>query len=298
MTDLAVLITAYNDHVGLDMVLRSIEEEDNSFTVLIVDDGSDSPIEIDREEFSFKIEVISLAVNQGTAKAANVGLKWIRENGYRFVARLDAGDLQVRNRLGIQYDYLNRSEELVLVGSNAIFRDEITGDVLFETDLPREWEEIKKWSVFRTCFIHPTVMLRLDRLEDSYEYSTKYPYIDDYDFVTRIAMNYPSAVLAAPLLHCFVREAGLSRTHDREQLVAGIRHHLDHPEWFNHLWYGYIAKRLIYLLVPFRSRVGVKGLLKMVKRPAEKNISDGTASHSIPPQISKTKRTKTHVHLN
>ena len=90
-----------------------------------------------------------------------------------FVARLDAGDRQRPNRLSIQYDYLRNSPDIVMIGSNAVFKCENTGNDLFETALPGSWEQIKKWNVFRTCFIHPTVMIRFTNLDESFKYSSR-----------------------------------------------------------------------------------------------------------------------------
>ena len=47
MKDLAVLIPSYNDTPSLLKTLESIVEDDNAFTVVIVDDGSKAPGQID-----------------------------------------------------------------------------------------------------------------------------------------------------------------------------------------------------------------------------------------------------------
>lgn len=272
MKDLAVLITVFNDQTGLDLVLGSIREPDNSFTLVIVDDGSEIRPKIDPEKYPFAIKLIELEQNQGTAIAANTGLDFIESEGFSYVARLDAADIQAENRLSIQYRYFQENPELTLLGSNAYYRSEETGEILFETSLPRTWEEIKKWNVFRTCFIHPTVMVCLDRLNETHRYSTVYPYIDDYVFLLGIAEHYPSEVLPDRLMDCFVREQGLSRKYEKPQLLSGIRHHLDHPKPLNPLWYAYIAKRLAYLIVPYRMRISLKGFFKMVKSPSPKGL--------------------------
>lgn len=267
MQDLAVLIAVYNDEPALLSALDSIDEADNSFTVIVVDGGSDRPPAIAADRYPFEVVLIQQSSNEGLAGGLNCGMAAIRERGFRFLARFDAGDIARKNRLAIQYRHFQENEDLVLLGSNAIFVDESTGRPLFETHLPRTWEEIKKWSVFRTCFIHPTVMLRLDRLDESFRYDLDYPHIEDYVLFTRIAESFPSEVVAEPLVDCYMRESGISCRSERAQLISGIRHHLRHPRPGNPLWYAYLAKRLAYLVIPYTWRKLPKRWLGMVAKP-------------------------------
>ena len=265
MDDLAVLITIFNDEEALFKALDSIEEPDYSFTVVVVDGGSDRRPEIAPDKYPFKVELIEQETNEGMASGLNEGLDYVRAQGYKFVARLDAGDIQRRGRLAIQYAHLQKSKDLVLLASNAVFKDEDTGAELFVTDLPRTWKQIKKWSVFRSCFIHPTVMIRLQELDPSFKYDTRYPHIEDYVLFTRIANKYPTEIMKEPLLDCFMRQTGTSTKFDRPQLISGIKHHLKHPKPLNPLWYAFIFKRLAFLVMPYGLRVKLKKALKFVK---------------------------------
>lgn len=264
MKDLAVLIAVYNDEEALLSALDSIDEPDNSFTVVIVDDGSDRSPSLAEDRYPFRTVLLKQERNTGIAGALNVGIDWIREQGFGYLARLDAGDVARKGRLAKQYARFQEREDLVLLGTNATFVDEETGEPLFETNLPQTWEQIRKWCVFRTCFIHPTVMMRLERLDESYRYGFAYPHIEDYVLFTRIAERHPSEVLAEPLVDCYRRRTGISCRKERAQLLSGIRHHLDHPKPLNPLWYAYIAKRLAYLVLPYSWRQLPKRLLGIV----------------------------------
>lgn len=268
LKDLAVLVAVYNDQEALVKALDSIREPDNSFTVVIVDGGSDRRPDIDESRYPFRIVLIEQETNEGLASGLNVGIDYIRAQGFRYLARLDAGDEQRENRFSLQHERFQESEDLVLLGSNAVFVDEDTGQDLFVTNLPRSWEAIKRWNVFRTCFIHPTVMIRLERLDPALRYDLDYPHIEDYVLFRRISERYPSEVLEAPLLDCYVRKSGISCRSERAQLISGIRHHLKHPHPWNPLWYAYLAKRVAFLVIPPACRQLPKRCLNLIKKPS------------------------------
>ena len=121
-------------------------------------------------------------------------------------------------------------------------------------------------------------MMRLDRLDADCRYESRYRHIEDYVLFTKISDRFPSAVLAEPLVDCYVREAGISRSSDREQLLMGVRHHLDHPRPFNLLWYAYLAKRFAFLVLPFSWRRSPKRWLGMVRSPRDRSGEEAPAN--------------------
>lgn len=269
MKDLAVLMPVYNDQEAMLQALDAIEETKNEFTVFVVDDGSTEKLELDEARYPFRVILVERELNEGLPRVLNYGLDLIREKGFRYLARLDAGDLQKKNRLTKQYQRFQEDEDLVLLGSNATFVDEATEKPLFVTNLPSDWASLKKWTVFRSCFIHPTVMMRLDRLDPDCRYESRYRHIEDYVLFTKICSRYPSAVMPEALVDCLVRESGISRSSDRAQLMMGVRHHLRNPRPFNPLWYAYLAKRFAFLATPYAWRQLPKRWLNLVRRPEE-----------------------------
>ena len=273
MKDLAVLLPTYNDQDALIFALDAIEEPDNSFTVVVVDGASEKPPVIDFEKYPFSIKLIIQEEHQGLTSGLNEGWDWIHAQGFTYMARLDAGDRQKHGRLQKQYQLLKDSPDLAMVGSNAMYFSEETGEEMFTTNLPLDTKQIRKRCVFSTTFIHPTVMMRLDRIPSDLRYDSKYKHIEDYVLFTKIAEQFPTANIEEALVECAVRESGVSRSNDRTQLMSGIRHHLHHPRPLKPLWYAYILKRLAYLVIPFSLRVKAKKLLGFVKK-SEKSESE------------------------
>ncbi len=281
MKDLAILIPSYNDNPALRRTLNSIQEDDHSFTVFVVDDGSREPVVIPAGAYPFEVEVIRQTPNGGIVKALNLGIDHIRRLGFQKIARLDAADLNRPNRFVIQYRHLEANPDLAMVGSNVVFRSEQTGEPLFTTNLPLSPAETKRWIVFRNSFIHPAVMLRTKVLEETGVYDANYPHIEDYVLFSRIVGKHQAANLIDPLVDCFVREGGISRLHHRKQLLSGLRFKLRHPRPFDPLWYAFLAKRASYLILPHSFRDKLKRFLGFTKSASQHE----TGAAPLPGQI-------------
>ena len=163
---------------------------------------------------------------------------------------------------------MSGDDGLCLLGANAVFRRETDEAELFVTNLPTTHAGAQKWMVFRNCFIHPTVMMRVSCLEEIGLYDANFPHIEDYVLFSQITEHFRAENIEEPLVDCFVRESGISMRHARQQMLSGLKFRCRHPRPLNPLWYAYIAKRLSYLIVPFKLRNALKGKLGFVRRSA------------------------------
>tara|TARA_R110002096_G_scaffold285073_2_gene478884 strand:+ start:1859 stop:2704 length:846 start_codon:yes stop_codon:yes gene_type:complete len=275
MKDLAVLIPSYNDTSSLVETLSSIDEQDNSFTVVVVDDGSVEPVQIDTSNYGFGIEVIRLDKNAGIVSALNAGLEYISSKGFDYTARLDAADLNRPNRFATQYEFLRTNQNIAMVGSNVVFRDETSREPIFTTNLPTTPRETNRWIDFRNCFIHPSVMFRNSVLDKTGVYDDRFPHIEDYVLFSRIVGVADTANLETPLVDCFVRQNGISLKNEKAQLLSGLKFKLTRPQPFRLLWYAFIAKRLSYLVIPLKVRTKAKLWLGFASS-APRQLSEAT----------------------
>ena len=147
MNNVIILIPHFNNFKGLCRSVFSIEKEE-MVDLLIIDDGSNTNKINERELFKFQkfkgtISFIFNKENLGIEHVLNQGLKYINsKNTYKYIARLDCGDLCLENRFYLQEKYLNDNSTCKLVGSNAIAID-LKGEVLYKTILPEFSREIK-----------------------------------------------------------------------------------------------------------------------------------------------------------
>ena len=98
MLDFYLLIPCYNNVEGLIRSLRSVVYPKEKCKVLIVDDGSLTPVTIELLPADIlqqlQIEIIRLNGNKGITEALNTGLRLIlQRNDALYTARLDCGCL-------------------------------------------------------------------------------------------------------------------------------------------------------------------------------------------------------------
>lgn len=252
MTDhklaLAVLIPSYGRIESLRKSLLSLAQETLNHDVVVVDDGNPQPLAIPRD-WHPRVTVLRHERNRGITAALNTGLEYTLRHGYRYIARLDAGDYNVRGRLEKQVAFLESAPECKLVGGHAVFIDE-SGRRLFPYTPPCTPEEIRRALHRKCCFLHPTVMFRADVFAVVGGYRDKYPAAEDYDLFFRIAERFPTANIPEMLLEYEVSSKSISSRQRRKQVISRLRIVLAH---FNPLLpqsYQGVVEALISLVLP------------------------------------------------
>ncbi|HIE5387174.1 TPA: glycosyltransferase [Enterobacter cancerogenus] len=240
----------YNDQTDMIKTLDSINEEKNDFQVLIIDDGSKVELTLDERQYAFKVTIHRLKANQGITGALNAGLNLISQmSDINYIARLDAGDIQVKDRFKKQYDFLKKNPNTKMLGSNVSFFD-IHGKPVFNTNLPLTDAAIKKEKYIRSCFIHPTVMLSIEIINEGLRYSESYPCAEDYEFFLRITNKYEVANLSECLLLCHDRANGISITRRKKQISSVLKSLLTHKNIFSPYWCIGVCKVIAQYIIP------------------------------------------------
>ena len=130
------LICVYNDQQGLETTLHSVFQDDPLADILIVDDGSASPVEIPQSPINYDVFLLRLEKNIGLIGALNSGLKYIIEKDYIYTARLDAGDTVNSGRLKAQHDYLEDNPSIGILGTQIRAFNKESGKTLFYFNNP------------------------------------------------------------------------------------------------------------------------------------------------------------------
>lgn len=250
MKDLIVLMPVYNDQEDMIKTLDSINEENNDFQVLIIDDGSKNPLTLGNRQYKFNVNIHRLSENKGITGALNAGLDLIVQmTAVRYIARLDAGDFQVKNRFKMQHQYFETHNNTKMLGTNVSFFD-VNGEPVFDTNLPLTDDKIKKEKYIRSCFIHPTVMFSIDIIKNGFRYSEKYPCAEDYEFFLRITNRYEVANLRENFVLCHDRVNGISITRRKKQISSVLKSLLKHKDLTCPQWYIGICKVLAQYVIP------------------------------------------------
>jgi glycosyltransferase involved in cell wall biosynthesis len=149
-------MSVYNGEKYLREAIESILNQTfTDFEFIIIDDGStDESAAIINSYNDARIRLIQQE-NKGLASALNVGLKTARG---KYIARMDADDVSLPERLEAQFWFLEHHAECVVVGSEALVID-MNGEYLYTFRHPSTWEEIR--NVLPKCpFFHSATMFR------------------------------------------------------------------------------------------------------------------------------------------
>ncbi len=187
-------MSVYNGERFLREAIESILAQTLSdLELVVIDDGStdstpqllagyaatDSRIAVHRQP------------NQGLAVAINNGVRLARAP---LIARLDADDVALPDRLRLQCDFLAGHEVVALVGGAVTFVDD-RGRSFAEWRYPQTDAEIRKAFQYTTPFVHSAVVLRKRAFELVGGYRPLFRSVLDLDLWFRIAEQYELANL-------------------------------------------------------------------------------------------------------
>lgn len=183
---LCVLMATYNDERYIAAALDSILSQTyGNFELLVVNDGSSDGTAAILHEYSSKddrVRTVDCDKNTGLASALNLGL---RHTVAELVARMDADDVALPDRLEKQVEYLEAHPEIDVLGTFSEDIDDLgnrTGRIR-RMPLGAEKNAALVWT---NPVIHPTIMFRRDRIMRLGGYNGALRRRQDYDLWFRV----------------------------------------------------------------------------------------------------------------
>ena len=216
-----VLMPVYNGGAHLAPAMASILKQSfEDFEFLVINDGSrDASREIVLSFRDPRIRLLDNPGNLGLIASLNRGLAAARG---RYLARMDADDLSLPQRLARQYEVLENRPEVGLCASAV--------QVISDSPPKRVWwvptghALIKAHLLFRSALPHPTFMLRRSVLEEhGIAYSQEYPHAEDYALLCALSRVCRLAGVSQPLLRYRQHAGSSSLRHGREQREVSDR---------------------------------------------------------------------------
>ena len=135
------------------------------------------------------------------------------------IARLDADDVALPNRLARQRAFLDAHPDVGLLGTGAREVDAAGGDVGLVTPPPDD-VAIRRALIRRNPFVHSSVLMRRHRVEEVGGYDPRLPVAQDYDLWMRISRVTRLANLPEPLVVRRLLPGRVSSARDDERLAA------------------------------------------------------------------------------
>lgn len=193
-----VLMPVYNGEKYLCDAIESILGQTyTNFIFLIINDGStDTSEEIILSYKDIRIQYEKNEVNLGIIASLNKGFSLART---KYVARMDADDISVSDRLQRQVVYMENNFTIGVLGSwFQSFND--TG-ILGITKYEEDHQNIVFKHLYQMHLCHPSCMIRQSVIEQEKPlFDTNYIHAEDYDLFTRLSHNTKLANLPIVLL--------------------------------------------------------------------------------------------------
>lgn len=186
--NVAVIMSVYKEPVSvLSLAVESILSQTFKRIKLII--VVDDPKNIEAIDFlkekakkDNRIEVFLNDKNMGLPYCLNRGIDLA--SGSKYIARMDADDISVPDRLKKQYDFLEKHQEIDLIGCGVYFIDENERIVGKRNVTLLDEKSFRKAMGLVNIMSHPTFFGRTEIFE-KYKYRNL-RYAQDYDFVCRV----------------------------------------------------------------------------------------------------------------
>lgn len=200
----------YNGERYLRETIESVLDQTFSdFEFLIINDGStDRTTEIVNSFHDSRIKHLSHKTNKGYVHALNLGL---RKAQGEFIARQDADDISLPNRLEEQVGILSQHSDIVFVGSACHVIDE-TGTHIGLYQPSTDDTEIRWEMLFQNNFVHTSVMLRADAVHrNGLSYEPELVPAEDYNLWSDLLCYGHGVNIRYPLVKYRVHSSQVSR---------------------------------------------------------------------------------------
>lgn len=248
----SVIMSVYNGEKYLREAVESILNQTfRDFEFIIINDGSTDKSGEILEEYAKKDSRVRLShqENMGLTKSLNRAIRLAKGE---YIARMDADDISLPQRLEKQVRFLNKNPEIVLVGTG-YYEIDASGKIIGRKTPPSSLSELKKILVKYNPFFHASVVIRRKVLEKVGLYDEKMIYAQDYDLWLRIGGKFKVANLPYILMKKRYTEKMLSFSNEKRQIKYAIIARLkalregDYPK----SCYLYLIRPYVSFIAPF-----------------------------------------------
>jgi glycosyltransferase involved in cell wall biosynthesis len=224
---ISVIMPVFNAEKFIHEAIESILNQTfTDFEFIIINDGStDKTQSIILKFDDSRIKLYNNEFNKGLVFSLNKGIQYARG---KYIARMDADDISLPDRLKLQFDYLNLNKSIGVVGSNYFYINEygIKGN---RSNLPNDHILISWMLFFCVPIAHPTVMMRASVLDFTNGYDSlivtasreKYS-AEDYNLWIRLLDFTMIANIEEPLLLYRIHGKNVSYINSKETILNGI----------------------------------------------------------------------------
>lgn len=184
MKDLvSILLPVYNSERWIRKTIESLlSQTHKELQIVIVNDGSTDNSE--NEILSFKDSRICYYYKEhsGLPKTLNYGLQRCESD---LVARIDADDYAVPDRIRIQLNFLKKNPEYGVVGTNFFLIDS-NDKILLKAKLPKSHNDIESQLPRKCCLLHGSIIFNKNIINSINGYDENKKTAEDWDLLLKL----------------------------------------------------------------------------------------------------------------
>lgn len=195
---ISCVMSTYNRYEYVPEAVESILSQTYSnFELIVVLEKCENQEKIEKilkKYNDHRIIIIKNTERLGFSKSLNVGFDIAKG---KYIARMDDDDISLPQRFEKQVEFLENNPDIGICGTNAKFFGKYNTVIGVETDP----ETLKTITLFRTPFIHPTVMMNRELIN---KYKLRYDpnyFTEDYELWSRAVACFPISNIDEILLH-------------------------------------------------------------------------------------------------
>lgn len=218
---ISVIMSTYKEDERLlrESIESILNQTYRDFEYIIILDYPDNDVHKSViEEYALKDDRIHFYVNEknmGLTDSLNRGLSLCHGE---YIARMDADDISLPDRLERQMEYLEKNHYDLIGGITEMINED--GTLLYSIkSVPTDPKKINKALRYSQCIAHPTWLGRKEVFEKNAGYRHM-PLCEDYDFTLRAVLNgFVISNLNEPVLKYRMTSNSISRSNLFEQYL-------------------------------------------------------------------------------
>jgi glycosyltransferase involved in cell wall biosynthesis len=196
-----VVLPCYNAALYVEEAVRSIMcQTYSNLEILLIDDCSTDNTSAILLRLAQEDKRITIIRNEQNLKLVKTLNKGIDEAKGKFIARMDADDISLPERIEKQVEFMLLHPEVDLCGTNYSIIDGKGNKIEASVTMPLTSKEIATALLFTCPIGHPTVLFKKDTIQNLGKYDEKMINIEDYELWLRVAANGLIVNLPEPLL--------------------------------------------------------------------------------------------------
>lgn len=218
----SILMPVYNASAYLAEAVTSILRQTFSdFELIIINDGSsDNSLNIISNFLSdTRIRVINNPKNLGLICSLHKGLF---ECKGKYIARMDADDICDLQRLERQTEFLNKHDEIDILGGAIQYFGKTRKPFIYQ--FPLTHDAIWSSMLFFCPLAHPTIMFRRTLIDNKLiHFDNNYKHAEDYHLWSKLLKKIRAANLMEVVLHYRLHESQVSSEHSNHQYSLALK---------------------------------------------------------------------------